>query len=153
MFNKRPIDQKWVDLADEIAESAAINLDSFVVMIAAQEGGKLGMALADNGHDGPELQAMHECFKVSISDGLRRLADAIDLNERTEPFEIQFAPGAFDAFDGTQEELQELLATIHKEFESGSPLMPFKHERVTPEDAELVARRIAEAMERRKKPQ
>lgn len=30
---------------------------------------------------------------------------------------IEFAPGAFDHFDGTQEELDELMAEIHKMFE------------------------------------
>ena len=33
---------------------------------------------------------------------------------------IQFAPGAFDTFDGTQEELDELLAEIEKMFEGKS---------------------------------
>ena len=33
---------------------------------------------------------------------------------------IQFAPGAFDNFDGTQEELDELLAEIHSMFEGKS---------------------------------
>jgi hypothetical protein len=33
--------------------------------------------------------------------------------------EIVFAPGCFDNFDGTQEELDELLASIHAMVESG----------------------------------
>ena len=33
---------------------------------------------------------------------------------------IEFAPGAFDHFDGTQEELDELLAEINKMFEGKS---------------------------------
>jgi hypothetical protein len=32
---------------------------------------------------------------------------------------IEFAPGAFDNFDGTQEELDALMAEIHRMFESG----------------------------------
>ena len=33
--------------------------------------------------------------------------------------EIVFAPGCFDNFEGTQEELQELIAHIHQMVESG----------------------------------
>ena len=32
---------------------------------------------------------------------------------------IEFAPGAFDTFEGTQEELDELIAEIHQMFENG----------------------------------
>jgi len=32
---------------------------------------------------------------------------------------VEFAPGAFDHFDGTQEELDELMAEIHRMVESG----------------------------------
>lgn len=34
-------------------------------------------------------------------------------------YEIVFAPGCFDGFDGTQEELDELIAEIHRKFKSG----------------------------------
>ena len=34
--------------------------------------------------------------------------------------EIVFAPGCFDNFDGTQEELQELIASIHQMAEDGT---------------------------------
>lgn len=33
---------------------------------------------------------------------------------------IEFAPGCFDNFEGTQEELQELIAQIHLMVEDGS---------------------------------
>lgn len=46
--------------------------------------------------------------------------------------EIIFAPGCFDNFEGTQEELQELLAEIHQMLEDGT-LME-KAERVDPEE-------------------
>ena len=36
------------------------------------------------------------------------------------PMKIVFAPGCFDSFEGTQEELDELVAAIHREFESGN---------------------------------
>ena len=32
---------------------------------------------------------------------------------------IEFAPGCFDSFEGTQEELDEMIATIHAMFASG----------------------------------
>lgn len=35
---------------------------------------------------------------------------------------LEFAPGAFDGFEGTQEELDELMAEIQKAFESGELL-------------------------------
>ena len=34
--------------------------------------------------------------------------------------EIVFAPGCFDNFDGTQEELQDLIAQIHQMVEDGT---------------------------------
>lgn len=33
---------------------------------------------------------------------------------------VEFAPGCFDEFDGTQEELQEMLAMIHQMAEDGT---------------------------------
>ena len=36
---------------------------------------------------------------------------------------LVFAPGCFDNFEGTQEELQELIAEIHRMFESGEAQM------------------------------
>ncbi len=35
------------------------------------------------------------------------------------PKTLEFAPGCFDTFDGTQEELDELIAEITRLFESG----------------------------------
>lgn len=35
---------------------------------------------------------------------------------------LEFAPGAFDGFDGTQEELDELMAEIAEAFENGTLL-------------------------------
>ena len=37
----------------------------------------------------------------------------------TKKLKIEFAPGAFDNFDGTQEELDELIAEITRMAESG----------------------------------
>jgi len=35
------------------------------------------------------------------------------------PLKVEFAPGCFDQFDGTQEELDELMAEIHRLVASG----------------------------------
>jgi hypothetical protein len=35
---------------------------------------------------------------------------------------VEFAPGAFDSFEGTQEELDELIAEIHRMVENGELL-------------------------------
>jgi len=40
-------------------------------------------------------------------------------NEVKKPIEVVFAPGCFDNFDGTQEELDDLMAQIQKMADSG----------------------------------
>ena len=58
------------------------------------------------------------------------------MNDDKKKPEIIFAPGCFDNFDGTQEELQELLAEIHRMvedgtiFEESAPLDPEEEARV-----------------------
>ena len=39
--------------------------------------------------------------------------------EDMKEMKIEFAPGCFDNFEGTQEELDELIAEIHRMFASG----------------------------------
>ena len=59
---------------------------------------------------------------------------------------VEIAPGAFDNFEGTQEELQELLAQIHQMAEDGTLF-----ENSTPvsdEEAEAAWQRIEEAAKR-----
>lgn len=41
-------------------------------------------------------------------------------NEQNKDFKIEFAPGCFDNFDGTQEELDNLMAEIQSMFEGKS---------------------------------
>jgi len=41
------------------------------------------------------------------------------MTEENKPLKIEFAPGCFDNFEGTQEELDELIAEIQRMFESG----------------------------------
>jgi hypothetical protein len=55
---------------------------------------------------------------------------------------IDFAPGAFDNFEGTQEELEELIAEITKQAESGELF----------ETAELIDSDIEEEFNGSKKP-
>lgn len=41
------------------------------------------------------------------------------MTEPKKPLTLEFAPGCFDNFEGTQEELNELMAEIQRMFESG----------------------------------
>ena len=50
------------------------------------------------------------------------------------PLKIEFAPGCFDSFEGTQEELDAMVAEIQRMFESGE-LAENSHE-ITDEDWE-----------------
>ena len=42
------------------------------------------------------------------------------MTKEDKPIKVEFAPGAFDHFDGTQEELDELLAEIQNMFANKS---------------------------------
>jgi hypothetical protein len=41
------------------------------------------------------------------------------MTDKPKATKIEFAPGCFDHFDGTQEELDELVSEIQRMFESG----------------------------------
>ncbi len=41
------------------------------------------------------------------------------MSEEKKKIHVEFAPGAFDSFEGTQEELDALVAEIHRMAESG----------------------------------
>jgi hypothetical protein len=59
----------------------------------------------------------------------------------TKELKIEFAPGAFDNFEGTQEELDELMTEIRRMFESGEALEKARtidFDNPSPEDAELI---------------
>jgi len=63
---------------------------------------------------------------------------------------IEFAPGAFDHFEGTQEELDELVSEIKRMFESGEMLensQPLDIEALMEEDPETACH-IIEALTR-----
>ena len=59
---------------------------------------------------------------------------------------IEFAPGCFDHFEGSQEELDELIAEIQRLADSGE-LLEQSHE-VTPEDYEAMDDEEREFLER-----
>lgn len=57
-------------------------------------------------------------------------------------FKVKFAPGAFDSFEGTQEELNELIASITQNIESGELLensAPVDIDELEKNDPELAA--------------
>jgi hypothetical protein len=60
------------------------------------------------------------------------------MSKSAEP-KIIFAPGCFDDFDGTQEELDELVASINKMVESGELF-----EKATPIDLDQVIDELTE---------
>lgn len=60
---------------------------------------------------------------------------------------VVFAPGCFDDFEGTPEELQELIAQIHQMANDGT--MMDQAEPVSDDEAEEVMRRVAENLMRR----
>lgn len=58
------------------------------------------------------------------------------MSENKGPMKIEFAPGCFDTFDGTQEELDALMAEIQTMFETMTPEEIEAHSR--PVDEELL---------------
>lgn len=59
------------------------------------------------------------------------------------PLKLVFAPGCFDSFEGTQEELDSLIAEIQKQFESGEIFeksQPLDMDALEDEDPELAAK-------------
>lgn len=68
-----------------------------------------------------------------------------DFNELTaddmKELKIEFAPGCFDSFDGTQEELDELISHIKEMFASGeaqAKARPIDFDDLSEEDLELL---------------
>jgi len=60
--------------------------------------------------------------------------------------EIVFAPGAFDNFEGTQEELDALVDGIKQMMEDGTLFE--NSEEVSPEEAEMVWRKVGDRKDR-----
>lgn len=55
-----------------------------------------------------------------MTDPNKRLEDLTP--EEIANLKIEFAPGCFDSFEGTQEELDEMIAMIHQMFASGEAI-------------------------------
>jgi uncharacterized protein YqgV (UPF0045/DUF77 family) len=58
-------------------------------------------------------------------------------------FKIEFAPGCFDSFEGTQEELDELVAQIKEMFANGDAqamAIPLDFDDLDEEDIEMIKR-------------
>jgi len=63
----------------------------------------------------------------------------------TEDLKLVFAPGCFDSFEGTQEELDALMAEIQSLFDSGEMLEQgtlVDYDDLSDEDLETVARLV-----------
>lgn len=74
------------------------------------------------------------------------------MTEEKKPLKIVFEPGCFDDFEGTQEELNELMEAIQKQIESGDFLENSREldeeylEELMEEDPELAERLIGALM-------
>lgn len=71
------------------------------------------------------------------------------MTEEKKPIKIEFAPGCFDNFEGTQEELDELMKEITRMFESGDAQLkavPLDIDTLIEEDPEL-AMKLAQALD------
>jgi hypothetical protein len=66
-------------------------------------------------------------------------------NEEKKPLEVVFAPGCFDDFDGTQEELDEMIAEINRMAETGELFersLPVDLDELSDEELEELAEKM-----------
>lgn len=66
-------------------------------------------------------------------------------NEEKKPLEIVFAPGCFDDFEGTQEELDEMIAEINRLAETGELFersLPVDLDELSDEELEELAEKM-----------
>jgi Mg2+ and Co2+ transporter CorA len=77
------------------------------------------------------------------------------MTDKQQKPEIVFAPGCFDNFDGTQEELDELIASIHQMVDSGEifeKARPIDLDNPSDEDMDIIEHLMgidADAVERK----
>ncbi len=158
-MNQRPSDPAWEEACDKLAEAAAHELNSLVVVIAAQDMGKMGISIGGKELPGEELQTVAAMAAKSMPLFLLHLARIAWLQDQKrkpkpppgEGPRIVIEPGAFDDFDGTPEELAELLADIRNKFASGAAFMEARA--LTEEEQDALRERIAAAAKRRARPQ
>lgn len=67
--------------------------------------------------------------------------------EKEEPYKVVFTEGCFDGFEGTQEELDELIAMIHSKVADGSIFVEARPLDPNDEDDLETLQQIAEQME------
>jgi hypothetical protein len=66
------------------------------------------------------------------------------MTDTKKPLEVKFAPGCFDHFDGTQEELDALIAEIQETFANMTPeelaaqSVPLEEDSLTEEEWEIL---------------
>jgi len=125
-LNVRPLDEAWAKRCEELAEAAAKELRSLVLMISVQDSGKLGICTGGLDTPGEELDEMRKIMRDDPPHFFRMLAHLCEHRgaEELPPLseqrpELQFMPGCFDGFEGTQQELQELMAELRTMFASG----------------------------------
>lgn len=122
--NVRPVSKEWLDQCDKVAEQAARDLQAFVVMLAAQDMGKVGITTGGEGLPGEEIAKIIEMAE-DMPEFLRTMADMVEhmvpSGKHAKPKEttVEFMPGCFDEFHGTQEELQEFIAHVRQLAASG----------------------------------
>ena len=66
-------------------------------------------------------------------------------NEEKKPLEVVFAPGCFDDFEGTQEELDEMIAEINRLAETGELFersLPVDLDELSDEELEELAEKM-----------
>lgn len=64
-------------------------------------------------------------------------------SDEIKELKVEFAPGCFDGFEGTQEELDELVAEIHRMFASGEvqkKARKLDFDDISDDDLELLAK-------------
>ena len=69
------------------------------------------------------------------------------MTEEKKPLKIEFAPGCFDNFDGTQEELDDLVAEITRLVETGELMdeaLEINMDELDDEDLETLAQALEE---------
>lgn len=64
----------------------------------------------------------------------KEIAEKVN-QEVTEPLKVEFAPGCFDHFEGTQEELDAMMAEITEMFQNMTPEELAAHSRPIDEDS------------------
>lgn len=151
-MNLRPVDPAWLALTDKLAEEAARQLNAYTVLVAVQDGGKMGITAGGEDLPGDEVKEVKEMAK-DMPAFLRLLADVVErgatkhgkhADAPAEPVEreLHFMPGCFDDFPGTPEQLAEFKAQLHQMVASGE--LQRGARLLTPEEVEELREQLRE---------